>query len=207
MQVFFPNPYGYVLPGEARVLELQKIYAFSDEYAHFLLTQNGLDFQKMEIDSSHTQYLVPSKESSEGCAELLRLYALDADVKYHNLHHNAQDFIFKQYLFPIGVDYGGNEIVEVLAGRFKGCIASLDHEMYASSDSLEEFADEFNLENFDAMSADEKADALMDEDIMAWIISPSMRHFTQSCVHCDDHFNGFMVEHPALKSSKSDEDD
>ena len=45
-RIQFPNPYGYPLPSAERVRELQHSYGFSDEFAEYLLTQNGFPLRK-----------------------------------------------------------------------------------------------------------------------------------------------------------------
>lgn len=195
MKIVFPNPYGYKLPEKNLVDTLQEEFKFSDEYAHFLLTQNGFSFHKLENDHNNENYLEKSENTSENRADLRVIYGLDSGDEHYELKDNLNRFIFKEAFFPIGVDYGGNELVEILAGKFKGYIVSLDHEMYASSSSIEEFSEEFELDGFNNQTADEKANSLADEELgLAWHFSPSINEFTKLCVHCDDDFSGFIVE-------------
>lgn len=195
MKVIFPNPYGYKLPKKDRIEFLKKSSGFSGEYAQFLAVQNGFSFDKVEEDSESRKYLEESEESSEGHVDLRVLYGLDSGDQYYDLEGNLEHFIFNGIFLPIGVDYGGNALVEVLAGKFKGYIASLDHEMHAGNSSIEEFIEDFELDGFDDMSVDEKANALTDEDLgLTWILASSINEFTELCVHCDDDFRGFIVE-------------
>jgi hypothetical protein len=195
MKVVFPNSYGHKLPQKSRVDALQKEFRFSDEYASFLMTQNGFSFDKLESDENKGACLEKSENTSENHADLRVIYGLDSGDEHYELQDNLKFFIFKEVFFSIGIDYGGNELIEILAGKFKGYIASLDHEMYASSSSIEEFIEEFELDGFDDMTIDEKADALADEDMgLAWLFSPSIDDFMKSCVHCNNDFSGFLVE-------------
>lgn len=195
MKIVFPNPYGYKLPEKNRITSLQKSCSFSDEYATFLRTQNGFSFATLEEDLNHKQYLVESKDVTEGHADLRVLYGLDSGDQYYDLQENMDSFIFKEIFLPIGVDYGGNELVEILVGQFKGYIASLDHEMYGGNSSIEEFVEEFELDEFHAMSTDDRADLLMDEKIgLIWLFAPSIKDFIELSMYCDDDFRGFIIE-------------
>src|SRR5256885_10229146 len=64
----------------------------------------------------------------------------------------------------IGHDPGGNPFVEVLHGAFKGRIGSLDHDLFAGCEDLEQFLEEMELNGFAAASVDEQTDMLCDED-------------------------------------------
>ena len=195
MKISFPNPYGYKLPSKDRVASIQKDYKFSDDYASFLLSQNGFLVSSLEEDIRKNDYLSESEEDSEGKPGFRVLYGLNSNDKYYDLEDNLQSFIFKDYFFPIGSDYGGNDFVEILAGKFKGYIASLDHELYAAFDSLEEFIEEFKLENFDELPKGEKTDMLSSDNIgIAWIVAPSMQIFTENCIHCDSEFCGYVLD-------------
>lgn len=195
MKVIFPNPYGYKIPKKTRVSLLKEKLGFSDEYAEFLSTQNGFSFKLLEEDSKNEKYLIESDEESEGHADLCVLYGIDSGDQHYDLEKNIQDFIFNGIFLPIGVDYGGNDLIEILAGKYKGYIASLDHEMYAASSSMHEFADEFELDGFENMPMQEKADTLADEELgLTWLFAKSMNDFLRSCVYCDDEFVGFIVE-------------
>jgi hypothetical protein len=203
MKVLFPNPYGYKLPEKNRVASFNKSFCFSDEYAEFLVTQNGFSVKKLEEDSENEKYLKNSEEDSEGHADLRVLYGFDSGSQYYDLEDNLKSFIFNGIFFPIGVDYGGNDLVEILAGKYKGYIASLDHEMYASSSSVEEFIEEFELDGFHDMSIDEKADVLADEELgLAWFFAKSINDFVELCIHCDNDFSGFVVE--AIETESDD---
>lgn len=195
MKIIFPNPYGYKLPKQERVASMQEAYGFSSEYADFLVSQNGFSIHNLEEDPGSEKYLVRSKYKNGNSPEFRILYGLDSGDQHYDLQDNLDSFVFKQVFFPIGVDYGGNELVEILAGRFKGHIASIDHEMYAGSGSLGEFADEFELDEFEGASDDEKANMLADEGLgLAWVVAFSMKYFLEECIHCDTDFTGFIVE-------------
>src|SRR5256885_7219377 len=56
MQVRFPNPFGLALPDAQAVREYQAAQGFSDAYAQFLITQNGLDFDRLEAAPDREDY-------------------------------------------------------------------------------------------------------------------------------------------------------
>jgi hypothetical protein len=200
MQVLFPNPYGFKLPQKNHIPALQKLYGFSNDYAEFLRLQNGFLFDKLEESVGNKKYLSASLDDAEHCSDLRVLYGFESGDDYYDLLDNLENLImFQSVFFPIGVGYGGNDYVEILAGEFKGFIASLDHEMYASSSSIEDFVDEMNLKGFHDFSVDEKADVLVDEQLgLVWLHAISMAEFTECCIRCDQQFRGFVSDAASL---------
>ncbi|WP_157669435.1 SMI1/KNR4 family protein [Chitinibacter sp. GC72] len=195
MKILFPNPYGYELPSSDRVAAIQEKYQFSNDYSAFLRQQNGFVISSLEEAADSPEYMADSPEEEDGKPDFRVLYGLDSADKYYDLEEQQHAFIFKDLFFPIGVDYGGNDFVEILHGKFKGYIASLDHDLYASCDSQEEFIQEFELDNFAALSPSEKADLLADEEIgLAWLLAPSMSEFTAKSIHCNENFSGYVVD-------------
>ena len=194
MQVLFPNIFGHGLPEEEEVLDLQEQYGFSQDYAEFLFRQNGFSFDRLADSPEADECLVPGEDDSEGNADLRHLNGLNSDSPFDDLQAVLEDSMFRELLFPLGVGYGGNLFVEVLAGQYQGFIASLDHEMYASCASLEEFFDEFDLDAL-CLDRDEMTDALCDPKLgLAWFHARSFRQFISECVFCDEALNGFVLD-------------
>jgi hypothetical protein len=193
MQIIFPNPYGYKLPKEYRVRVLQKQYQFSDAYADFLLTQNGFLFDSLVECPDRAKFIVPSAHDPEHYSDLRVLYGFDSGDEYYDLEDCIESLsIFQTAFFPIGSGYGGNDYVEVLHGKFKGYIGSLDHEMYAGNSGIDDFLEDMGLEGFPDMTRDEQTDALADPELgLLWLHASSMTEFVQDCIYCDDGFRGF----------------
>ena len=96
---------------------------------------------------------------------------------------------------PIGVDYGGNPIVEVLAGARRGWVGSLDHELFASSGSFEELVEALALDADASDSADDKAQALCDEDLgLIWWHAASLDQLLAHALHLDDEGRGYVLD-------------
>ncbi len=208
MKIIFPNPAGYKLPTQARVLAYQKLHGFSNQYADFLLTQNGFSFKSYDENSdvrkAYAGFSEASDDDSEGNSDLSVLYGLDSGDGYYDLEDNQQGLdIFKGVFFPIGVGYGGNDYVEVLAGKYKGYIGSLDHDMYAGSDDLDEFIDNMELEGYQDATRDQQADMLADPDLgLMWFHAKSMKEFVAECIHCDEQGSGFARDAESVADLK-----
>lgn len=198
MRIKFPNPFGYQLPAKARVDALCKNLPVPADYQRFLLTQNGLDLSALSESTERQRFMEQWAEPTH-CPDLRALFGLDSGNEFHDLEAAIEgDGTFGGLLLPIGASYGGDSYVLVLAGKYTGCVASLDHEMHAGSDSAEAFAAEFEIDGFDEMTPDERADALLDEDLgLAWLHAPSMSAFLEACVHCDERYCGYVMDHPS----------
>jgi hypothetical protein len=208
MQILFPNPAGYKLPTKARVLAYQKEKGFSGEYADFLITQNGFSFKPYDENSDvlaeYAKYSAQSDNNSEGHSDLSALYGFESGDEYYDLADNQEGLdIFKGVFFPIGVGYGGNDYVEVLAGKYKGYIGSLDHDMYAGSEDLDEFIDNMELEGYQDAPPDEQANMLADPDLgLMWFHATSMKEFAAHCVHYDETGWGFARDADSVADLK-----
>lgn len=208
MKITFPNPAGCKLPSKTRVLAYQNEQGFSDQYADFLLTQNGFSFKPYDKDTDvrldYAAYSEASDNDSEGHSDLSVLYGFDSGDEYYDLEDNQQGLdLFKSVFFPIGVGYGGNDYVEVLAGKYKGYIGSLDHDMYAGSDDLDDFIDNMELEGYQDAPLDEQANMLTDPDLgLMWFHATSMKEFAAECIHCDENGNGFARDADSVADLK-----
>lgn len=199
MKIISPNPYGFKLPTKERMANLDEKYQFSEQYKLFLLSQNGLLIDKIKNDENKFQFLEKvkiSKSNHVASTDIACLYGVDADIEGYDFEKSYESFIFSEYLLPIGSDCGGNEIVEIRGGRFKGYIAILDHELYLSCDSIDEFIDEFDFEDFEDASFDEKVDMLCDQEmgVVFSIVAFGMKDFVEKCIHCDEQFSGYLLD-------------
>ena len=197
--ISFPNAYGYALPSTQAVLALQAKYHFSDQYVTFLQTQNGFDFDKLPQDVSQASHAaLATQANAEESADLRTLFGLNNGSPYYELQDNAAYFdMLALYFFPIGNSHGGNTYVEVLAGKYKGYIGSLDHEMYLGCSSLRTFVKDMELKDFFKKSLAEQADALADEDLgLLWVHAKSMNEFIKNCIHSTPQGSGFVEDMP-----------
>ena len=89
MKITFPNLAGYKLPNKTSVLAFQKQYGFSDQYAAFLLTQNGFSFkpydENTDVRSAYASFSVASDDDSEVSSDLSVLYGFDSGDEYYDL--------------------------------------------------------------------------------------------------------------------------
>jgi hypothetical protein len=209
MKIIFPNPAGFKLPTKANVLAYQKLHGFSDQYADFLIAQNGFSFKPYDEDTdacaAYAKYSTESDNNAEGHSDLSALYGFESGDEYYDLEDNQQGLdIFKGVFFPIGVGYGGNDYVEVLAGKYKGYIGSLDHDMYAGAKDLDEFIDNMELEGYQDAPRDQQANMLADPDLgLLWLHATSMKEFAAECVHYDEQGTGFARDADSVVDLKS----
>lgn len=196
MKIRFPNPYGYFPPPAAEaVTTLQSQSGFSEDYAEFLRTQNGLSFDRLGAAGDAASRYLHGQPDAPAYPDLRVLYGYQCGDPHYELGDrlNPEGNMFHRVLLAVGEGYDGNLYVEVLAGQHKGCIASLDHELHAASDSLQDFCDEMELGDPDALSAAALADRLMDEDLgLAWKHADSFDQFLCECVHLDTEGGGFV---------------
>ncbi|WP_052014139.1 hypothetical protein [uncultured Delftia sp.] len=204
MQVRFPNPFGLALPDAQAVREYQAAQGFSDAYAQFLITQNGLDFDRLEAAPDREDYLQADDETGDNHAWLRTLHHFRAGSEHYDVEDHQRENLFAAHFMVIGHDPGGNPFVEVLHGAFKGRIGSLDHELFAGCEDLEQFLEEMELNGFAAASVDEQTDMLCDEDQgLIWFHASSMDSFLQQCVFCDEDGSGFVVDEPGLDEDRA----
>lgn len=200
MQVRFPNPFGLALPDAQAVREYQAAQGFSDAYAQFLITQNGLDFDRLEAAPDREVYLLADDETGDNHAWLRTLHHFRAGSEHCDVEDHQRENLFAANFMVIGHDPGGNPFVEVLHGAFKGRIGSLDHELFAGCEDLEQFLEEMELNGLAAASVDEQTDMLCDEDQgLIWFHARSLDSFLQQCVFCDEDGSGFVVDEPGLE--------
>lgn len=193
MRLLFPNPWGFAPPESRAVEEMRARFGFSQAYADFLLTQNGVLFD--EVDIGVDRYLAPSDAAPDERPDIRALYGLDSGSEHYELRDGLDDWMFLSWLFPIGADYGGNVYVEVLHGSRQGFVASLDHEMFLGNASLEDYLDDAGLDDFFDFGADVQSDFLTSPDTgLAWLHATNFKEFTDSCLHVSKGRGGFVVD-------------
>ncbi|MDR0225155.1 MAG: hypothetical protein LBI66_01945 [Burkholderiaceae bacterium] len=199
MQVRFPNPFGLAMPDTQAVRDYQAEQGFSDAYAQFLSAQNGLDFTRLQADPDRGAYLLEDDEPQGTHADLRVLHHFRAGSEHYDVEAHQRDNLFASHFMVIGHDHGGNPFVEVLRGSLRGRIGSLDHEMFAGCDDLQEFSEEMELDGFADAEAGEQADMLCDPDLgLIWFHADNLELFLQQCIHCDQDYAGFVVDQPGL---------
>ena len=163
-RLIFPNPWGYPGPSEEVVHALQSRHGFSSSILDFLNSQNGFDERlfnrSMKLDPSGCKQSLGAFERSDlfegdGIRELPKI---DAGGTYNCQRLLDHIGYIAPYYFPIGTDFSGNLYVEVLHGRQKGWIGSLDH-IALSCRTIDELAELLVGEDFHSMTLGEQADA------------------------------------------------
>lgn len=130
-KLVFPNEFGSDLPEAVEIRELQAQFNFSDQYADFLIKQNGFDYWAFRDHSNRHNYIL---------SELTKQpFSISEELKVLFSHRDNQllaPFIrdkYIDYFFPIGTDPAGNIFVEILVGNYKGYIGCINHEVYTLS--------------------------------------------------------------------------
>lgn len=139
------------------ILEFEKKYStsFCHDYKQFLKTYNGLDlcwwshapeFDKNKNAYSSNKYgfeqtyypfyedMRKITENWEWLYETDKLFGLSNKNPYLDLKYFfMQDFLYHndlvKYAYPIGEDGGGNCLVQIAQGKYRGKLAMLDHEV------------------------------------------------------------------------------
>ncbi|BEP56719.1 hypothetical protein GmRootV118_39630 [Variovorax sp. V118] len=199
MKVLFPNPFGRAPASAQAVDALQRRLGFSDAYAAFLRTQNGFSLYEMEQAGDIAAYVRPDgTASSASHANFRVLNSFGASDPHCDLETLQAESLLAAWFLDIGSDPAGNPFVEVLHGRHKGRIASLDHDLFAGKLDTQEFLADMELTHLPSLSLDAQADALCDEaQGLVWFHASDMQSFLDHCIHCDDDFWGFVVDERA----------
>ena len=183
-KVTFPNPFGFSKATKEEIQSLQKKFNFSDEYATFLLEQNGFNdllFFDADYKSFTTNYTGEEPWQMFG-----GLYGLNSNSDYYDLIEAQAYTIFESIFFKIGTDPGGNEFVEVLQGDKKGWIGCIDHDLYITHETLnsflEEVEEETDYKDLNQLSLEELTEILISEDFgMMNFHAKSMNQFLADC--------------------------
>ena len=145
-------------------------------------------------------YVKPSAlQSEEKYANFRVLNSFAAHDPHYDLESEQAEFLLANWFLNIGSDPAGNPFVEVLHGQHKGKIGSLDHDLFAGAENLQEFLENMELSHIAPLSLAEQADALCDQEQgLIWFHARDMRSFTTHCIYCDDSFWGFVVDEPGI---------
>ena len=101
-KVTFPNPFGFPKSTKEEIQSLQEKYKFSDEYAIFLLDQNGFNdlvFFDTDYKNYTTNYTDEEPWQMFGC-----LYGLNSNSEYYDLIEAQTYNIFTDIFFKIGTN-------------------------------------------------------------------------------------------------------
>lgn len=200
MQILFPNPFGAPLASNCDIAALQAHIGFSDAYAVFLRAQNGFSLWTMENAADIQSYVKPSPlHSEEKYANFRALNSFGAQDPHYDLESEQAEFLLAHWFLNIGSDPAGNPFVEVLHGQHKGKIGSLDHDLFAGAEDLQEFLENMELSHIAPLSLAEQADALCDQEQgLIWFHACDMHNFIAHCIYSDDGFWGFVVDEPGI---------
>jgi hypothetical protein len=182
--------FGFGKADVMKIKELQNKYGFSDEYASFLEIQNGFNSSIIvnEENPENASYLVKINNNPDDCFYDLRyLYGIGDDLEnYYNVDYIIAYNIFSKHFFMIGEDHSGNHFVEVLHGKYKGYIGSIDHNAYSGSRFLEDFLEFMQLENFNENTLQQQCDILVSDDLGILIFhAKSMDDFVLNKLYID----------------------
>ena len=200
MQILFPNPFGAPPASNYDIAALQAHIGFSDAYADFLRAQNGFSLWTMENAADIPSYVKPSPlHSEEKYANFRALNSFGAQDPHYDLESEQAEFLLAHWFLNIGSDPAGNPFVEVLHGQHKGKIGSLDHELFAGAEDLQEILANMELSHIAPMSLAEQADALCDQEQgLIWFHARDMHNFIAHCIYSDDGFWGFVEDEPGI---------
>jgi len=197
MKVIFPNPFGgEPLPAD-QVARLADTFRFSDDYAEFLRVQNGFDVRDMESSDGRDTYLAAHSPQEPSGESLAQLYAVGTGDSFNDLEilNAGTCNVFEGIFFLIGSGAGGEDWVEVLAGKNRGRIACLNPEV-GPFDSLDDFLVSWELDDLVGASAAQVADALEDEDldVVMGFYADRFSDFVAEGIHWSQTHGGVVVD-------------
>ncbi len=117
--------------------------SFQEDYRAFLKTDNGLIIKEEDHDNE--------TDGEEWINEATRIFGLNDDphYKFGDGLNSVLDPRFLKIFYSVGIDAGGNDLVQIAAGKRCGELAMLDHEVYSGMEELLE------VEGFEYPSHDE----------------------------------------------------
>ena len=130
-KLVFPNVFGFDLPDTVEIQKLQTQFDFSDQYADFLVRQNGFDYWVFHQHADRYNF-ISSELTDQPASTHEELKVLFSHKGNDLLTHFIRDE-YIGYFFPIGTDPAGNIFVEILIGNYKGYIGCINHEVYTQS--------------------------------------------------------------------------
>lgn len=147
-------------------VEIMYKTTLNDDYKAFLKEYNGYNFKwwlhndleehvkMMEAKELRKMAKMPSdKDDKEWIDDVNELFGANTE-KYSDLipstgepYNHFYDVAFGRFFYPLGKDGGGNPIVQIAAGKHKGKLGMLDHEVYhGGMESLIDMDDVEDLE-------------------------------------------------------------
>ena len=184
-KIIFPNNHGCATPDPLQLAALQKAAGFSTQYGRFLAVHNGFDGYKFEDEPDPGKLIeAPDEDATALVQDFLRLYSLGGDSG-DDVEEANRDNIFRDHLWIIGCDQGGNAFVEVLHGKFKGYIGCIDHEMHAGEKTLEKFVKAFQLNGFFEATVAAQTDRLCGDYLLAFHATDMESFIKDGLFYCD----------------------
>ena len=139
------------------IFDFEKKYStsFCDDYKHFLNTQNGLDLcwwkNEWEFDIKKDAYqankygfiqtyypfydeLTHLTQEWEQIFQIDKIFGLGNKNPYLDIHLvNMEQILYHndilRYIYPIGEDAGGNNLIQITEWKYRNKLAILDHEI------------------------------------------------------------------------------
>lgn len=193
-KIKYPNPYGKAQPSKETVFDLQKQYHFSEQYADFLLTQNGIDFDN-DLSNKYLNSIEVDEDYVHPCFDLRYLYGVSSDSEFTDLLGRNEDNYFLPYFFMIGRGYDGSAYAEVCFGEKKGTIIFLDAEVYMGSENIDVLLDNLDVDEDQRshLAPQEIADLLLDPDLgLTTIMSDSISSFLNEMLGYSEYGRGVI---------------
>lgn len=201
MKVVFPNPYGFPLPAPDRVHQHQRAQGFSYAYRDFLLTQNGFSAQALSKAPDSETYLIPAERPPGKPLGLRVLYGMDTTSQDSAPSTTDTNQLAPVFL-PIGAGEGSIRFVEVLAGRHRGYIASLDLARVADTGSLHAYLARHKTQPDTPSTPDALADALCHHDLnLVRLHAATLTDFLTHSIGCDDDLHCLVSDAPSVQQS------
>lgn len=144
-KLIFPNCFGFDLPNAGDVNALKNRYSFSNQYADFLICQNG--FESWDFKNATSQYDWLSEQLVDDSLSLTEEIKSLFSLGNNELLGTFEELSYLDYFYPIGTDPAGNIFVEVLIGAAKGFVACINHECFtlAAADFMDEIQSHYAL--------------------------------------------------------------
>ncbi len=106
---------------------------FLDDYKAFLKADNGLIINEPDPDGDNEDWI----------NEVTRVFGLNHDTytKFDSGLNGHLDPRLLKLFYSVGIDSGGNDLVQITAGKYRGELAMLDHEAFGGIEDLLEVQD------------------------------------------------------------------
>ncbi len=180
VSIKFPNNHGKKKADPEAVKKLQSEYHFSDQYAHFLLTQNGLNLDT-PLSTQELKSNIPAKKVAESTFDLRYIYDFNVHSEFTDvIAVNKEENSFLPYFFYIGRGYDGSAYAEVCVGKEKGKIIFINGDVFIGDESPQEIADNLGIieEKYNNLTQEEMVTLILKPDLdVAYIVANSFDEF------------------------------